>query len=62
MLKFTYKNATVYITKPGEKHIFNIKKATENFMRKVMKEKIRNGTRGHYRRTRINNLDARKRD
>ena len=31
MLKYEYENATVYITKPTEKHIENIRKATEVF-------------------------------
>jgi hypothetical protein len=42
MLKYEYENATVYITKPTEKHIENIKKATEVFMKKVIKEQINN--------------------
>ena len=40
MIKYEYENATVYITKPTETQIANIKKATEEFMRKVMKEKV----------------------
>ena len=40
MLKYEYENATVYITKPTEKHIENIKKATEVFMKKVIKEQM----------------------
>lgn len=42
MLKYEYKNATVYITKPTEKHLENIRKATEDFMKKVIKERIKN--------------------
>lgn len=42
MLKYEYENATVYITKPTEKHIANIRKATEVFMKKVIKEQIQN--------------------
>lgn len=61
MLKYEYKNATVYITKPTEKHIENIKKATEVFMKKVIKEDVRNGTRKNNRRTSGNNSNARKR-
>lgn len=60
MLKFTYKNATVYITKPTEKHLQNIRKSTENFMQRVMKEEIQNGTRGYYRRVSINDPITRK--
>lgn len=61
MLKYEYKNATVYITKPTEKHIANIKKATEVFMKKVIKEEIQNGFRRRDRRASITNSDARKR-
>ena len=61
MLKYEYKNATVYITKPTEKHIENIKKATEVFMRKVVKEDLQNGIRKHHRRISRNNPNARKR-
>ena len=42
MLKYEYENATVYITKPTEKHIENIKRATEVFMKKIIKEQIEN--------------------
>lgn len=42
MLKYEYKNAIVYITKPTEKHLENIRKATEIFMAKVLKERMRN--------------------
>ncbi len=42
MLKYVYKNATVYITSPTERHVKNIRQATEIFMRKVIKEKKRN--------------------
>lgn len=58
MLKFTYKNATVYITKPTEKHLQNIRKSTKKFMQRVMKEEIQNGVRGHYRRVITNNCVA----
>lgn len=37
--KYTYKNATVYITKPTEQIV---KEATETFLRKVVKEQIQN--------------------
>ena len=53
MLKYEYENAIVYITKPTEKHLKNIRKATEKFMQRVMKEKNQNEGRGHNRR--INN-------
>lgn len=45
MLKYKYKNATVYITKPTEKHLDNIRKATEVYMKRVIKEQMRNETR-----------------
>ena len=61
MLKYEYENATVYITKPTEKHIENIKKATEDFMKKVIKENIQNESRRHNSRTDRNNPNARKR-
>ena len=61
MLKYEYENATVYITKPTEKHIKNIKKATEIFMKKVIKEEIQNEVRRHNNRTRRSNSNARKR-
>lgn len=44
MKVYQYNNATVYITKPTEKHLQNIRGATEVFLRKVMKERIRNGS------------------
>ncbi len=61
MLKYEYENATVYITKPTEKHLDNIKKATEVFMKKIIKEQIQNGDRRHSYRTSRNNSNARKR-
>lgn len=61
MLKYEYKNATIYITKPTEKHIKNIQKATEIFMKKVIKEKVRNESRGYNNRTSRGNSNARKR-
>lgn len=50
MLKYEYKNATVYITKPTEKHLKNIRKATEVFMKKVIKEELQNADRRYNRR------------
>lgn len=40
MRKYSYKNATVYITKPTEEQL--IKEATETFLRNVVKERIKN--------------------
>ena len=61
MLKYEYENATIYITKPTEKHIENIRKATEVFMKKVIKEQIQNGDRRHSNRAGRSNPNARKR-
>ena len=38
MLKYEYENATVYITKPTEKHIENIRKSTERFVSNLAKK------------------------
>lgn len=62
MLKYEYKNATVYITKPTEKHIENIKKATEVFMQRIIKEELQNGIRESDRGASRNNPHARKRN
>lgn len=40
MKKYEYKNATVYITVPTEKHLANIRKATESFMQKLLSKGI----------------------
>lgn len=58
MLKYEYENATVYITKPTEKHIENIKKATEKFMRRVIKEELRNENKRYYSRISRGNFNA----
>jgi len=62
MLKYEYENATVYITKPTEKHIENIRKATEVFMKKVIKEDMQNECRRNNRRTSVTYSNARRRD
>lgn len=59
MLKIEYKNAIVYITKPTEKQLQNIRKATEKFMLRVVKEKNQNEVRGHNRRVSINDSNTR---
>lgn len=51
MLKYEYENAIVYITKPTEKHLKNIRKATEKFMKRIIKEEIQNGFDKSNRRT-----------
>ena len=40
MKKYEYENATVYITVPTEKHLANIRKATEIFMQKLLSKGI----------------------
>lgn len=64
MKKYEYDNATVYITIPNEKQIENIRKATEEFARKLVKKGlIQNGQkRQNNRRTGITNSNARKRN
>lgn len=62
MLKYEYENATVYITKPTEKHIANIRKATEVFMKKVIKEDMQNDCRRNNRRAGVTYSNARKRN
>ena len=62
MLKYEYENATVYITKPTEKHIENIKKATEVFMKKVIKEQVRNDYGRNSRRISSDDTHARRRN
>lgn len=49
MLKYEYKNATVYITKPTTKHVARIRIATKEFMKRVMKEKTQHATGKHNR-------------
>lgn len=61
MLKYEYENATVYITEPTEKHLKIIREATEKFMQRVVKEQIRNESRGHNRRTNNDNSRTRQR-
>lgn len=64
MKKYEYENATVYITIPNEKQIENIRKATEEFARKLVKKGlIQNGQkRQSNRRTGIANSNARRRN
>ena len=38
MKKYTYENATVYVTRPGEEQLKKIQASTEVFLRKVLKE------------------------
>lgn len=62
MLKYEYENATVYITKPTEKHIENIRKATEVFMKKVIKEEMLNESGRDNGRTSVTYSNARRRN
>lgn len=40
---YKYKNGIVYITNPGNDISNNLKTATENFLRKVVEERMNNG-------------------
>ena len=40
MRKYVYENATVYITKPTDKQLENIRKATERFAQRLAKERL----------------------
>lgn len=62
MRKYIYENATVYITEPTEKHMNNIRKATEIFLKKVVKEELQHESRAHNRRISPGNINARKRN
>ena len=61
MRVYKYKNATVYITEPTEAHLKKIRKATEIFLKRVVKERVQNGDRTNRRRVVTYNPDARKR-
>lgn len=59
---YRYEKATVYITEPTEAHLKKIRKATEIFLQRVVKERVQNGKdRKNNRRTSIHNTNARKR-
>ena len=63
MKKYEYKNATVYITEPTEEHINNIKQATEKFLKRIIKERIKNdSSRKNNWRIGFYDLNARRRD
>lgn len=62
MLKYEYKNATVYITKPTEAHMNTIRKATEKFLHEVVKEQMKNENRRNNRRVSGSNSNAGKRN
>lgn len=59
---YHYKNCTVYISEPTEEHIKRIKKATTVFLKRVIKEKNQNETRGYRRRVSIGNSNTRERN
>lgn len=61
MLKYEYENATVYITKPTEKHMKTIRKATEKFLHEIVKEQTKRESRRNHRRASGSNSNARKR-
>ena len=58
LLKYEYENATVYITKPTEAHLENIRKATEVFMKKIIKEQMQNESRRNNRRVGLSSVNA----
>lgn len=64
MKKYVYENATVYITIPTEKQIDNIRKSTEQFVKRLAaKGELDNGVkRRNNRRIGITNSDAGRRD
>ena len=63
MKKYVYDNAVVYITIPNEEQVNNIHKATESFVKQLIKEGlINNGTIRHSRRIGVSDPHARKRD
>lgn len=62
MLKYEYENAVVYISKVTEKHLTNIREATEVFMRKVVKERKQNENRRTDKRVNLDDNDPGARD
>lgn len=42
MLKYEYKNAVIHIEKPTEEQLINIRKSTEIFLQRILKERNRN--------------------
>lgn len=62
MLKYEYKNATVYITKPTEAHMRNIRAATEVFLKRLLKEEIQNEQRRNNHGARGIDINTRQRD
>lgn len=63
MHKRVYNNATVYITKPTEEQIANIKTATEAFIKVlVRKGYFKDERRRNNRRTSVRNTNTRKRN
>ena len=63
MRKYTYENATVYITKPTEEQIENIHKATERFAKKLVKKGVifDGRSRSNHRRSSRSNSKTRQR-
>lgn len=42
MLKYEYKNAVIFIEKPTEEQLVNIRKSTEIFLQRILKERNKN--------------------
>lgn len=63
MRKYVYENATVYITEPTEEQKENIRRATERFARRIVKEGLlgNDKRRNNHRASRAGS-NARKRD
>ena len=62
MRVYKYQNATVYITEPTEEHLKRIKKATEVFLKRVVKERVKGESRGYNRGINNGNPGTRKRN
>lgn len=58
MKRYIYSNATVYITEPTDEQMATMRKATEHFLRKVIKEQIKDESRTNHKRLTRNNCDS----
>lgn len=60
MKRYIYGNATVYITEPTDEHLRVIRKSTESFLKKVIKEKNKNESGTNHRRITRNHSNSRR--
>ena len=60
MKRYIYDNATVYISTPTDENMAIIRKATESFLRKVIKEQVKNESGKNHRRITRNHSNARR--